>query len=59
METTINAHEILRYTLSVSMHNIDSLSKILSIPKKRLLQNDLMTQKDLMTLLKFKKILQK
>lgn len=55
----INAKELISYTLKMSLHNIESLSKILLIPKKRLLHSELMTQKDLETLLKLKQILKK
>lgn len=59
VSSELNAKELINYTLKTSLHNIDSLSKILLIPKKRLLHSELMTQRDLKTLLKLKQILKK
>lgn len=59
MGIEMNTNEIISYILKQSMHNISSLSQILVIPKKRLLHCELMTKKDLNTLLKFKQILKK
>lgn len=59
MDMDVNVTEVINYTLQYSMHNLESLSKILLIPKYRLLHQELMTKKDKSTLLKLKKILNK
>lgn len=59
MSVAIEARNFIERTLKISNHSIRSLSSILEIPPKRLLNINLLREKDIDMIIKLKRAIEK
>lgn len=59
MSVAIEARKFIERTLKISNHSIRSLSSILEIPTKRLLNINLLREKDIDMIIKLKRAVEK